>query len=58
VRKAFEYVDKFLNPRGIPMTIGFGTKAAYPPLQAADVLAYEGVKFLKKGAPKRTGDHR
>jgi len=29
------------------MTMAFGTKADYPPLQAADVLAYEGGKFLK-----------
>jgi hypothetical protein len=53
--KAFEYVDTYLNPRKIPMTIGFGTKAQYPPLQAADVLAYEGGKFLKNptGKPRR-----
>jgi hypothetical protein len=53
--KAFEYVDTYLNPRKIPMSIGFGTKAQYPPLQAADVLAYEGGKFLKNptGKPRR-----
>jgi hypothetical protein len=44
---AFEYVKEFLNPRAIPMTMAFGTKADYPPLQAADVLVYEGGKFLK-----------
>jgi hypothetical protein len=37
--KAFEYVERYLNPRKIPMTIGFGTKEQYPPLQAADILA-------------------
>ena len=38
------------------MTMAFGTKADYPPLQAADVLAYEGGKFLKndpKSKPRR-----
>jgi hypothetical protein len=45
--KAFEYVKQFHNPRGIPITLAFGSKADYPPLQAADVLAYEGGKFVK-----------
>ena len=45
--KAFDYIQKYLNPRGIPMTMGFGSKTDYPPLQAADILAYEGGKFLK-----------
>jgi len=57
--KAFEYIQKFLNPRGIPMTLGFGTKEQYVPLQAADVLAYEGAKHLKNpkgatGTPRRS----
>ena len=53
--KAFEYINTYLNPRKIPMTIGFGTKEQYTPLQAADVLAYEGGKFLKNptGKPRR-----
>jgi hypothetical protein len=53
--KAFSYVNEFLNPRSIPMTMGFGNKADFPPLQAADVLAYEGGKFLKNpmGTPRR-----
>ncbi len=50
--KAFDYIQKYLNPRGIPMTMGFGSKADYPPLQAADVLAYEGGKFLKNPTGK------
>lgn len=45
--KAFEYVRDNLNPRGIKMTMGFGAKEEYPPLQAADVLAYEGAKFVR-----------
>jgi len=34
------------------MTLNFGTKLEFPPLQAADVLAYEGGKFVKKSAGK------
>jgi hypothetical protein len=53
--KAFEYVKTYLNPRAIPMTLAFGSKEDYPPLQAADILAYEGGKFLKNktGKPRR-----
>jgi hypothetical protein len=53
--KAFEYVKEFLNPRAIPMAMAFGSKADHPPLQAADVLAYEGGKFLMNptGTPRR-----
>jgi hypothetical protein len=53
--KAFEYVATYLNPRKIPMTIDFGTKDRFPPLQSADVLAYEGGKFLRNptGKPRR-----
>jgi hypothetical protein len=53
--KAFEYVREFLNPRSIRMTMEFGTKARQVPLQAADILAYEGGKFLKNptGKPRR-----
>jgi hypothetical protein len=53
--RAFTFVKQFLNPRAIPMTMAFGSKADYPPLQAADVLAYEGGKFLKNsdGKPRR-----
>jgi hypothetical protein len=53
--KAFEYVKDKLNPRQIPMTLTFAAKEDYPPLQAADVLAYEGGKFLKNptGTPRR-----
>jgi hypothetical protein len=53
--KGFEYVREFLNPRSIPIKLKFGAKADYPPLQAADVLAYEGAKFLRNssGTPRR-----
>jgi hypothetical protein len=46
-RRAFNFVNDNLNPRKIPMTLAFGAKADYPPLQAADVLAYEGAKFIR-----------
>lgn len=46
-RRAFAFVNENLNPRGINMTIAFGAKQDHPPLQAADVLAYEGAKFLR-----------
>jgi hypothetical protein len=52
VLKAFKYVEKSRNPRGIPMTIAFGTKADCPPLQAADILAHEGGKFLRNPTGK------
>jgi hypothetical protein len=53
--RAFKYVTQFLNPRAIPMTLSFGSKADYPPLQAADILAYEGGKFMKNsgGTPRK-----
>jgi hypothetical protein len=53
--KAFEYVQKYLNPRNIPMSLNFGSKEDHAPLQAADILAYEGGKFLKNfpGKPRR-----
>src|SRR5215211_2559802 len=52
---AFDFVKLHRNPRQIPITLAFGSKADYPPLQAADVLAYEGGKFLKNptGTPRR-----
>ena len=34
--KAFSYVNENLNPRGIKMTMRFGAKADFPPLQAAE----------------------
>jgi hypothetical protein len=48
--KAFGYVNENLNPRGIKMTMRFGAKADFTPLQAADVLAYEGAKFIRNPA--------
>jgi hypothetical protein len=53
--KAFEYVRDNLNPRKIQMSLAFAGKRDFPPLQAADILAYEGGKFLKNptGTPRR-----
>ena len=53
--KAFEYVKDNLNPRNIWMSLSFAGKKEFPPLQAADILAYEGGKFLKNptGTPRR-----
>src|SRR5262249_39995363 len=54
-QKAFEYVEQLHNPKRAKISLVFGTKAENPPLQAADVLAYEGGKFLKDPAdtPRR-----
>jgi hypothetical protein len=51
----FDYVSKIHNTKGTKIILTFGTKADNPPLQAADVLAYEGGKFLKDPtrAPRR-----
>jgi len=45
--RAFNYVEQQFNPRGIKMTMSFGAKEDHAPLQAADVLAYEGAKFVR-----------
>jgi hypothetical protein len=54
-QKTFDYVQQSHNPKGIKINLAFGTKAKNPPLQAADILAYEGGKFLKDptGTPRR-----
>jgi hypothetical protein len=53
--KTFDYVKQFHNPKGTKLSLTLGSKADYPPLQAADVLAYEGGKFLRdpEGKPRR-----
>jgi hypothetical protein len=43
-----------MNPNEVITSLTFGSKAAYTPLQAADVLAYEGNKRLRNVAgPER-----
>jgi Protein of unknown function (DUF3800) len=49
--EAFEFIRTKVNPFGTKMTITFGGKDDYPPLQAADILAYEGNKRMR--APDR-----
>jgi hypothetical protein len=44
---AFNYVKHHGNPQGSKIDIRFGDKASYPPLQAADILAYEGNKRMR-----------
>jgi hypothetical protein len=53
--KAFAWVQAHDNPHNTPISLSFGSKKDYPPLQAADILAYEGGKFLKNptGTPRR-----
>lgn len=52
--KSFEWVAAHRRSHSSQMTLTFGTKEAYTPLQAADVLAYEGNKRLRDiSRPKR-----
>jgi Protein of unknown function (DUF3800) len=52
--EAFNYVQKFSNPNGTKLSIRFGDKSGYPPLQAADILAYEGNRRMRDpGRPER-----
>jgi hypothetical protein len=44
---SFRWVKENMNPHGIIMSLTFGSKEEYTPLQAADVLAYEGNKRLR-----------
>lgn len=53
-QKTFDYVRENHNPKGIKLNLAFGNKPENPPLQAADILAYEGAKFLREpGAAAR-----
>ncbi len=45
--EAFAWVQAHDNPKGTAISLAFGSKQDYPLLQAADVLAYEGGKFLR-----------
>jgi hypothetical protein len=44
---AFNWIKTYGNPQGSIIGLQFGGKASYPPLQAADILAYEGNKRLR-----------
>lgn len=53
---AFSYISEHRKTHRAPISLTFGTKADYVPLQAADVLAYEGNKRMqgvKAGRTKR-----
>jgi hypothetical protein len=45
--RTFDYVNQNHNPKGITLSFASGTKSENVPLQAADILAYEGGKFLQ-----------
>lgn len=52
--KAFEWVKEHHNPLVSPVSLAFGSKEDFVPLQSADILAYEGAKFLRNpGSPRR-----
>lgn len=50
----FDWLKSELRPHNT-VTLEFGGKSTYVPLQAADILAYEGSKFLRNpaGKPRR-----
>jgi hypothetical protein len=53
-QKPSKYLKSEVNPMGTRLSLTFGDKADYVPLQAADVLAYEGNKRLRDlSRPKR-----
>jgi len=45
--EAFEYAKQHHNRKERAISLRFGDKATDPPLQAADILAYEGGTFLR-----------
>jgi hypothetical protein len=47
VLESFNYIKSRANPNRISLGILFGDKASHPPLQAADILAYEGNKRMR-----------
>jgi Protein of unknown function (DUF3800) len=52
--KAFDFVRDNRRSHSSNMTLAFGSKEKYVPLQAADILAYEGNKRLRNPyGPKR-----
>jgi uncharacterized protein DUF3800 len=44
---AFNWLKQYAYLNSVAMTLTFEDKRAYPPLQAADILAYEGNKRLR-----------
>lgn len=53
-KETFDYLRKTENPFNVRMSLTFGGKDEFMPLQAADILAYEGNKRLRDvGKPVR-----
>jgi Protein of unknown function (DUF3800) len=53
-RAAFDFIKENANPHDVPMKLVFGAKKENTPLQAADILAYEGNKrFRDPDKPER-----
>ena len=53
-RAAFDFIKENANPNGVPLKLVFGGKGGNMPLQAADILAYEGNKrFRDPDKPER-----
>lgn len=52
--EAFAWVKEKGNPGQVPITLSFGGKSDYMPLQTADIIAYEGNKRMRDpGKPER-----
>lgn len=45
--ESFNYMKDHVNPGGVAMSMMFVSKADFPPLQAADILAYEGNRRMR-----------
>jgi hypothetical protein len=45
--QSFDHIERYGNPQGTTIEILFGDKGSYPPLQAADILAYEGNRRMR-----------
>jgi hypothetical protein len=45
--QSFNYVRQYANPQRTQLALMFGEKARHVPLQAADILAYEGNRRLR-----------
>jgi hypothetical protein len=52
--ESFSWIQKNVNEDNRFISLQFGTKTEFTPLQAADILAYEGNKYLRnRRAPAR-----
>jgi len=46
--ETFAHMEEIYNPQGARMTFAFGSKEKYVPLQAADILAFEANKRVRR----------